>query len=140
MSASDKNARYDRQLRLWGEGGQQKLEASRLLLINGTATGTEILKNLVLPGVGSFTILDGARVEEADLGRNFFVTLDSLGKPRAQVTTELLKELNNFVEGDFLAEVCKMSISLPWNADQVPQLLFVLHVLVRVTPSSFLNP
>ncbi len=29
-----------------------------MCLINATATGTEILKSLVLPGLGSFTILD----------------------------------------------------------------------------------
>ena len=36
--------------RLWGEHGQSALEAARVCLINATATGTEILKNLILPG------------------------------------------------------------------------------------------
>jgi len=64
MSASDKNVRYDRQLRLWGDHGQKRLEEAKLLLINGDATGTEILKNLVLPGIGSFTVLDGKKIDE----------------------------------------------------------------------------
>jgi hypothetical protein len=42
--------RYDRQLRLWGEHGQQAMEDCSICLINGSATGTETLKNLVLPG------------------------------------------------------------------------------------------
>ena len=36
--------------RLWGDHGQEALENAHVCLINATATGTEILKNLVLPG------------------------------------------------------------------------------------------
>ena len=46
----DKDKKYDRQLRLWGDHGQQALENSKICMINVTATGTETLKNLVLPG------------------------------------------------------------------------------------------
>ncbi|GFS05946.1 NEDD8-activating enzyme E1 regulatory subunit [Elysia marginata] len=100
----DKNNKYDRQLRLWGDHGQSALETARVCLINASATGTEILKNLILPGIGSFTILDGNKVEGEDVGNNFFLTVDSIGKSRAQVATELLSELNEDVSGDFLEE------------------------------------
>jgi len=36
---------------LWGDHGQAALEAAKICLINATATGTEILKNLILPGL-----------------------------------------------------------------------------------------
>lgn len=36
--------------RLWGDKGQDALEAAHILLINATAVGCEVLKNLVLPG------------------------------------------------------------------------------------------
>ncbi|XP_055892296.1 NEDD8-activating enzyme E1 regulatory subunit-like isoform X1 [Biomphalaria glabrata] len=100
----DKNNKYDRQLRLWGDHGQAALESSRVCLINASATGTEILKNLVLPGIGSFTIVDSCKVKGEDVGINFFLTVDSIGKSRAQVATELLSELNEDVAGDFLEE------------------------------------
>jgi amyloid beta precursor protein binding protein 1 len=50
---SDKEKKYDRQLRLWAANGQQALEDSHLLLLNsGSGTvGVETLKNLVLPGM-----------------------------------------------------------------------------------------
>ena len=64
------NFRYDRQLRLWGDHGQVALERARVCLIGATATGTEILKSLVLPGVGNFTIVDGKKVTPEDLGNN----------------------------------------------------------------------
>jgi amyloid beta precursor protein binding protein 1 len=50
---SDKEKKYDRQLRLWAASGQQALEEAHILLINsGSGTvGVETLKNLVLPGM-----------------------------------------------------------------------------------------
>lgn len=49
---SDKEKKYDRQLRLWAASGQQALEDAHLLLLNSGAgtVGVETLKNLVLPG------------------------------------------------------------------------------------------
>ncbi|XP_071957729.1 NEDD8-activating enzyme E1 regulatory subunit-like [Antedon mediterranea] len=100
----DKKAKYDRQLRLWGDHGQTLLENAKICLINASATGTEILKNLILPGIGSFTIIDGNKVKGEDVGNNFFLSQDSIGKSRAQVATELLLELNNDVTGNAVEE------------------------------------
>lgn len=87
MATSDK---YDRQLRLWGSNGQKALMNSKILLINADSVGTETLKNLVLPGVGMFTILDDFIVDQDDLGSNFFVLPNCLGKPRAEVSLPYL--------------------------------------------------
>jgi len=99
-----KEEKYDRQLRLWGAHGQAALENAKVALINAGATGTEIVKNLVLPGVGSFTIIDGKNVEAADLGNNFFLDFKSLGSSRAKAATALLRELNEWVDGTAVAE------------------------------------
>lgn len=75
--------------------------------MNAGPAGTETMKNLILPGVcrclshravslllhlsyfvaaiGSFTIVDGGQVTPADLGNNFFVEAQHVGKPRAEV-------------------------------------------------------
>lgn len=96
--------KYDRQLRLWGADGQKKLSEASILLINATPAGTEALKNLILPGVGFITILDDQLVKERDLGTNFFVDHGSIGKSRAEVTKNLLLELNEDVRGDHIEE------------------------------------
>lgn len=57
-----------RQLRIWGEAGQAKLEEANVCLLNCGPTGAEALKNMVLGGIASFTIVDGSRVEQRDLG------------------------------------------------------------------------
>ena len=100
----DKNKKYDRQLRIWGAHGQQALESTKICLLNCSPTGSETLKNLVLGGIASFTIVDQAPVEAADLGNNFFLESSHLGSSRAQHVTELLKELNEAVNGNFVSE------------------------------------
>ena len=49
---TDKEKKYDRQLRLWAASGQTALEEAHVLLLNSGsgAVGIETLKNLVLPG------------------------------------------------------------------------------------------
>ncbi|KAI9821894.1 MAG: hypothetical protein M1827_002476 [Pycnora praestabilis] len=112
---SSKEKKYDRQLRLWAASGQAALEEAHVLLINSgpAVVGIEALKNLVLPGVGHFTIVDPATVTEADLGVNFFLDEDSLGQPRAQRCCELLRELNPDVEGNYLQESIDSLVATP---------------------------
>jgi amyloid beta precursor protein binding protein 1 len=117
VGPSSKERKYDRQLRLWAASGQQALEQSRVLLVNsdgavdgvdtsvGGVVGVETLKNLVLPGVGGFTIVDPATVTETDLGVNFFLEESSLGQSRARETCKFLRELNPDVDGDFKVDV-----------------------------------
>lgn len=57
--------------RIWGEQGQAALEKASICLLNCGPTGSEALKNLVLGGVGSITVIDGSKVEVGDLGNNF---------------------------------------------------------------------
>ncbi|KAH8172618.1 thiF family protein [Sarocladium implicatum] len=100
---SDKERKYDRQLRLWAASGQAALESANVLLVNsGCGTvGVETLKNLVLPGIGKFTIFDDTIVSDADLGVNFFLDLESRGQSRAKCCTDLLLELNPEVQGNW---------------------------------------
>ncbi|KAJ8100978.1 hypothetical protein POJ06DRAFT_250076 [Lipomyces tetrasporus] len=92
LTARDK--KYDRQLRLWAANGQAALEEAHVLLLTASAAGAEILKNLVLPGTGAFTIADDKLVTEDDIDANFFLNDSSLGQPRAVKVTEFLQELN----------------------------------------------
>ena len=102
-----KEKKYDRQLRLWAAAGQQALEEAHVLLLNGGAgaVGIETLKNLVLPGVGNFTIVDECTVQEEDLGVNFFLEESSLGRSRAEECCKYLQELNPEVKGYAIQKV-----------------------------------
>ena len=100
----DKSQRYDRGIRIWGAEGQANLEQSTVCLLNASATGAEALKNLVLGGINSFTIVDDREVTEVDLGSNYMLYPTSLGKSRAQTVTEAVKELNELVAGSFVED------------------------------------
>ncbi|TYZ62252.1 hypothetical protein PybrP1_012764, partial [[Pythium] brassicae (nom. inval.)] len=92
-------SKYDRQLRLWGADGQQRLASAHVLLLCASATGAETLKNLVLPGVQRITVVDDRVVTRADATNNFFAPASRLGDSRARVVTELLLEMNADVAG-----------------------------------------
>lgn len=79
--SAEEMAQYDRQIRLWGAEAQQRIRSANILLISLRALGTEIAKNLTLAGVQSLTIIDDDTVVEEDLGAQFFVREEDIGKP-----------------------------------------------------------
>ncbi|CAM6089778.1 unnamed protein product [Calypogeia fissa] len=101
---AQRNKKYDRQLRIWGEQGQEALEQANICVLNVGPTGSEALKNLVLGGIGSFTIVDGSIVQESDLGNNFLVDFESLGRRKASTVSALMHELNETVTAKFMEE------------------------------------
>ncbi|KAK6157303.1 hypothetical protein DH2020_011551 [Rehmannia glutinosa] len=101
---AEPKTKYDRQLRIWGEQGQAALEKSSICLLNCGPTGSETLKNLVLGGVGSITVVDGSKVELGDLGNNFMVDESSVGQSKAKTVCAFLEELNDAVKAKFIEE------------------------------------
>lgn len=86
------------------------MQRASICLVNASATGTETLKNLVLPGIRSFTIVDGAQVSDIDRGNNFFVPISQpqqgLAHPknRAAVTAHALQSLNESVQASYVPQ------------------------------------
>lgn len=101
---AEPKVKYDRQLRIWGEQGQAALEKASICLLNCGPTGSETLKNLVLGGIGSITIVDGTKIEEGDLGNNFMVDESSIGQSKAKCVCAFLQELNDAVKAKFIEE------------------------------------
>ncbi|KAI5565578.1 hypothetical protein BDE02_14G131500 [Populus trichocarpa] len=101
---AEPKTKYDRQLRIWGEQGQAALEKATICLLNCGPTGSETLKNLVLGGVGSITVIDGSKVELGDLGNNFMVDESCVGQSKAKCVCTFLQELNDAVKAKFIEE------------------------------------
>ena len=98
--------KYDRQTRLWGEG-QILICAAKLLCLNSDSCTCEILKNLILSGVGEVTIVDDAKITQEDLKNNFFVDADDINKLRGEIVLKNLLELNPDVKGNFINKSAK---------------------------------
>lgn len=92
--------RYDRQLRLWASSGQASLESANVAILGAGYLSACVVKNLVLPGMGKFVIIDSRLIDEADLGNNFFIQSSAKGKGRAEEVLQNLLELNPEVKGE----------------------------------------
>jgi ubiquitin-like 1-activating enzyme E1 A len=96
--SADEIALYDRQIRLWGVQAQEKIRSASILLITLSALSNEIVKNLVLAGIKSITIVDHALVTEADLGAQFFISQSDIGLNRAEAAAPQIRKLNPRVQ------------------------------------------
>ncbi|KAF1786308.1 Cysteine peptidase [Phytophthora cactorum] len=69
---------YDRQMRLWGVEAQKRLQNSRVLVSGLTALGSELVKNLVLAGMG-VTLHDSQAVTTTAVATQFFLSEEDVG-------------------------------------------------------------
>ncbi len=75
--------RNDRQIRLWGIEAQNRLSSSKILYSGMTGAAAETAKNLVLAGVHA-VVQDSAIVTACDLGANFLLTENDIGRNKAE--------------------------------------------------------
>ncbi len=89
-------ALYDRQIRVWGVDAQRRLRTARVLVAGVTAVAAEIVKNLVLAGIGSLTLCDEHVTTPGDLQANFFLAANptAVGANRAAASRERVQALN----------------------------------------------
>jgi len=102
MSETDaeaKKAVYDRQIRLWGAEAQERIGASRALLWGFGGLNVEVCKNIILAGI-SVTVCDERPVGAAQLGANFFLREDDVGKGTARACLPRIAELNPFASAE----------------------------------------
>ncbi|KAL3941543.1 MAG: hypothetical protein SGBAC_004127 [Bacillariaceae sp.] len=89
---------YSRQLYVMGHEAQRRMMASKALMVGCSGLGVEVAKNCILAGLNSIVIVDPLPADSYDLGGNFYLTVDQLGKPRADLCKDRLAELNPYVD------------------------------------------
>lgn len=106
MLTEKEKYRYSRHLLLdkVGEEGQNKLKASKVLVIGAGGLGCPILQYLTAGGVGTIGIIDFDKVDETNLQRQVLFTTKDIGKNKAEVAANRLKELNEYVQFDVYPE------------------------------------
>jgi len=93
----DEAAVYDRQIRLWGLEAQQRMRNATILVVRLRGAATEVIKNIVLAGIGKLVLVDDAAVTEEDLGAGFFFRDEDVGKKRVDAAKARIESLNPFV-------------------------------------------
>ncbi|ADV61927.1 UBA/THIF-type NAD/FAD binding protein [Isosphaera pallida ATCC 43644] len=98
----DDEDRYGR-LRLIPWWRQERLAASKVMVVGAGALGNEVVKNLGLVGVGTIVVIDFDRVEPTNLSRSLMFRREDAGRPKAEVLVERLAQLNPEVRGHAIA-------------------------------------
>jgi len=90
---------YDRQKRIKG-WDQKKISNATVMVIGAGATGNEVVKNLVLTGIGKIILIDFDFINVSNLNRCVLFNIKSAEKKeyKADVVKEACKDLNPDVE------------------------------------------
>lgn len=90
---------YSRQIGTFGMETMGKLVQMKVLISGLRGLGVEMAKNLILAGPRAVVLHDDALVELRDLGSNFYLSEEDVGRrTRAQACVSQLAELNPYVE------------------------------------------
>jgi len=92
----------------WWE--KDKVRDAKVLVIGAGALGNEVIKNLVLMGVGHIFIVDFDTIEAANLSRSPLFREDDSGREKAAVAAARAKEMNpdvhiQYLHGDVTSQI-----------------------------------
>ncbi|MGY5958967.1 Sulfur carrier protein ThiS adenylyltransferase [Kosakonia sp. BK9b] len=92
--------RYSRQILLEdiAIAGQQKLLASRVLIIGLGGLGAPAAVYLAGAGIGTLVLADDDAIHLSNLQRQILFTTDDINQPKTQVTAQRLRQLNPDIE------------------------------------------
>lgn len=92
----EQKERYSRHVLLEGVGeeGQQKLLASKVLVIGAGGLGSPIAMYLAAAGVGTIGIVDADEVELSNLQRQIIHSTEDLGKAKVLSAKETIQKMN----------------------------------------------
>ncbi len=96
----EKNRRYDRQIALpeWGNPGQEKVAAAKVLIVGAGGLGVPVLQYLAAAGVGHLGIIDEDVVDISNIHRQPLYDADDCGRNKATVAAEKIFQLNPEVQ------------------------------------------
>ncbi|MFL5727846.1 MAG: HesA/MoeB/ThiF family protein, partial [Cytophagaceae bacterium] len=96
MLSADELIRYNRHLILpgFGKEAQEKLKASRVLVIGAGGLGCPVLQYLAAAGIGTIGIVDSDLVDVSNLQRQILYNTDDIGKSKAETAAKKLALLN----------------------------------------------
>jgi adenylyltransferase/sulfurtransferase len=81
-----------------GETGQEKLKASRVLVVGTGGLGSPVLYYLAAAGIGTLGFLDSDVVDISNLQRQILHSTRDIGRPKVKSAAEKLETLNPEIE------------------------------------------
>jgi molybdopterin/thiamine biosynthesis adenylyltransferase/rhodanese-related sulfurtransferase len=77
-----------------GTAGQERLKASRVLLVGAGGLGSPLALYLAAAGIGRLGMVDFDTVDESNLQRQVLYGESDVGRPKLEVAAERLREIN----------------------------------------------
>jgi molybdopterin-synthase adenylyltransferase len=90
--------RYDRQIKLLGEAGQEKLKRAKVFIAGAGGLGSPISIYLTAAGIGSITLVDNDTVELSNLNRQVLHWEKDTGRYKVESAKEKLSQINSDIE------------------------------------------
>jgi len=94
MLNEDEVRRYQRQIKIFGEGAQEKLKSAHVAVIGVGGLGSTVSIFLTVAGVGRLTIVDSDRVALSDLNRQILYTTEDIGEEKVFRAALKLRKMN----------------------------------------------
>lgn len=82
---------FTRQISFFGKEGQKRLEQTKVAIIGLGGTGSQTFQQLAWLGLNKFILIDKDRIQESNLNRLIFATLNDLGKPKITVASNMIR-------------------------------------------------
>ena len=97
------SSRHARTKKLIGEEGLERLRSSSVLIVGVGGVGSYAAEAIARAGVGRITIMDGDSVQPSNLNRQLVALTSTLGRNKAEVMAERIRDIDPETEVTALA-------------------------------------
>ena len=94
MITPEEYDRYERQIRLFGREGQERLKAAKVFVAGAGGLGSAACVYLAAAGIGTLRIADEGAVERSNLNRQFLYGDEDTGRAKVEAAAARLARLN----------------------------------------------
>ncbi len=104
MLTENELKRYERQIRIFGGEGQERLKNAKVFIAGAGGLGSSISIYLAAAGIGRIRIVDHEKIELSNLNRQILHWDKDIGKKKAASAEEKLKKINPYVRVEAISE------------------------------------
>lgn len=108
--------RYLRTIKLVGEEGLERLRSASVLIIGVGGVGSYAAEAVARSGAGRVTLMDGDTVQPSNLNRQLVALTSTLGRNKAEVMAERVKDIDPSTEVSAIARFYKEGDDLDLTA------------------------
>ena len=145
MNESENLSRFERTRLLLGEEKLERFRRAHVLVLGVGGVGAYAAEQLARAGIGTLTLVDGDRFELTNCNRQLPALTSTLGRPKAEVVAERMREINpagnyfprvEFLQGDGIDRLLETRFDFAVDAidSLTPKVEFLLGCLRRNIP------